>query len=178
MLGEILGFLLGIVTTALLLKYVFKEKYPFLFEDEIVRLRQETTSLTQTMGGLEMLLGSKEKELAESHRQAQELQDLLEQEAQKNKNVISQKKSSEIRTGHIAEQLAPLLMTNHDPKNVRWLGQPIDYISFDNDFVTFIEVKSGKSHLSYNQKRIKHLILDKKVRWEEFRIRGRKNGDK
>ena len=175
MLGELLGFLLGAVAVFILFRSkILSRDLNNYMENEIVKAKQEIYSLTQTIGSLETILGGRDKELSEVTRQSQEFKDLLENEVKRTNNIISQKKSSEIRTGHIAEQLAPLLMTNHEPRNIRWLGQPIDYVSFDDDAVTFIEVKSGKSHLSYNQKRIKQLVQDKKIRWEEFRIKGRK----
>ena len=76
--------------------------------------------------------------------------------------------------GNAAEQLAPFLEGfNHDPRYLRFLGSPIDYIAFDRDCVTFVEIKSGNSHLSHNQKNIKKLIKEGKVKWQEFRISGK-----
>lgn len=138
--------------------------------NELTSLKYQINSLTKEIGGLEAILGTKEKELNEVERQKEHLHDMLQNEAEKNRNVLSQKKSSEIRTGHIAETLAPFLFEGHDPKKLRWLGQPIDYIAFDNDKITFIEVKSGKSGLSHNQKKYKQLVMEGKVEWEEFRI--------
>lgn len=151
-----------------------------MLENRTVALQQEVNSLRADIGGMEALLGSKEKQVDELQRQALHLEDLFHREEEKNRTILSQKKSSEIRTGHIAETLAPFLMDEHDPKRLRWLGQPVDYIAFDPDGITFIEVKSGKSHLSHNQKRIKQLVLERKVYWKEFRIKGRKrkNGNK
>jgi predicted Holliday junction resolvase-like endonuclease len=88
--------------------------------------------------------------------------------------VLSQKKSSEVVTGHIAEQLAPFLDNfPYDPKQVKFLGQPIDYIHYGDDQITFIEVKSGKSRLSKKQKHIKQLIENNQVFWDEVRIHGK-----
>ncbi len=86
-------------------------------------------------------------------------------------NLLSQKKSSEIRTGLIAETLAPFLDSfPYDPMRSHFLGNPIDYIVFDDDAVVFIEVKSGKSRLTPIQRTIKKLIQDKKVTWKQIRI--------
>lgn len=97
-------------------------------------------------------------------------QDLEEQKELKNK-VTSQKKSSEVRLGHIAETLAPFLdQFEFEPEECSFLGQPIDYVSFGKDDITFIEVKSGKSQLSSKQRKIRDQIKQGKVKWKEVRI--------
>lgn len=50
-----------------------------------------------------------------------------------------------------------------------FLGMPIDYISFDEDSIKFIECKTGNSQLNANQKRVKELVENKKVEWHEVR---------
>ena len=97
-------------------------------------------------------------------------EDLEEQKNLKTK-VTSQKKSSEVRLGHIAETLAPFLdQFEFNPEECSFLGQPIDYISFGQDDITFIEVKSGKSQLSSKQRKIRDQIQEGKVKWKEVRI--------
>lgn len=89
--------------------------------------------------------------------------------------LLSQKKSSEVRTGQIAEQLAPFTDGYpYDTKNSKFLGQPIDLIAFEPDKVVFVEVKTGNSQLSAKQKHIKQLIESGQVFWEEFRLSGEK----
>ena len=86
--------------------------------------------------------------------------------------LLSQKKSSEVRLGQIAEQLAPFLEKfPYDPKKISFLGNPIDYVYFGDDKVAIIEVKSGNSRLSKKQKAIKKLILEGRVEWDEIRIK-------
>ena len=95
----------------------------------------------------------------------------LQQETENRKKLLTQKKSSEVRLGHIAETLAPFLdQFDFDPETCTFLGQPIDYISFDDSVITFIEVKSGKSQLSSKQRHIRDLIKSKQVAWKEIRI--------
>ena len=85
--------------------------------------------------------------------------------------LLSQKKSSEVVLGQIAEQLAPFTDNfKYEPHKVKFLGQPIDYIYFGDDKIVIIEVKSGNSKLTQKQTQIKYLIKEKKVYWEEFRI--------
>lgn len=96
------------------------------------------------------------------------------QNTQEYSKLLSQKKSSEVRLGQISEQLAPFLDGfPYDPKNIKFLGQPIDFVCFEDDKVVFLEVKSGQSQLSPKQSNIKNLIKSKQVFWEEFRISGK-----
>lgn len=100
------------------------------------------------------------------------LEEKLEQETQTRKKVVSQKKSGEVRLGHIAETLAPFLdQFDFDPENCTFLGKPIDYISFGDDEITFIEVKSGNSQLNKKQRYIRDQVKAKLVSWKEVRIK-------
>lgn len=84
---------------------------------------------------------------------------------------LSQIKSREVLLGHALEKLAPYIDgLGIDPQTAQFLGQPIDFISFGEDEITFIEVKSGKSQLSKKQRRIRELVKEKKVNWKEVRL--------
>jgi len=99
------------------------------------------------------------------------LQDELKEQQELKAKVTSQKKSSEVRLGHIAETLAPFLdQFEFKPEECSFLGQPIDYVSFGQDDITFIEVKSGNSQLSSKQRKIRDQIKNGKVKWKEVRI--------
>ena len=118
-------------------------------------------------------LRDKDLKLREAQLQTNlsETQKNLEEETESRKKVLSQKKSSEVRLGHIAETLAPFLdQFDFDPENCVFLGKPIDYISFDDDAITLIEVKSGKSQLNSKQRHIRDLIKSNQVNWKEIRI--------
>jgi predicted Holliday junction resolvase-like endonuclease len=87
--------------------------------------------------------------------------------------LLGQKKSSEVRTGMIAEQIAPFLEDYPmNPRTARFIGDPIDFVHFDEDKVTFVEVKSGKSQLSKKQRNIRDLIKDGKVEFTIYRVKG------
>ncbi len=87
--------------------------------------------------------------------------------------LIGQKKSSEVRTGKIVEQVSPFLSDYPlNPRTARFIGDPIDFVHFDEDKVTFVEVKSGKSQLSTKQRKIRDLINGKKVEFIIYRISG------
>lgn len=88
------------------------------------------------------------------------------------KKLQSQKKSSEVRTGQIAEHFAPLLKDfKYDRKQARFLATPIDFIIFEEEEIIFMEVKTGNSQLNANQRRIKKQVEEKKIRWETLRIK-------
>lgn len=100
---------------------------------------------------------------------------LFEEEIELRKNetkkTLFQKKSSEVRTGQIAEHFAPLLKDfKYDRKQARFLATPIDFIIFEEEEIIFMEVKTGKSRLNTNQRRIKKQVEEKKIRWETLRI--------
>lgn len=85
--------------------------------------------------------------------------------------LLSQKKSSEVRLGKIGENLAPFIQDwPYEPGNFRFLGNPVDGISINDDSIVFIEIKTGNSRLSSGQKKAKKLIKEGKVRFETFRI--------
>lgn len=106
----------------------------------------------------------RDKEVAEARKE-------LIEEKEAKKKVLSQKKSGEVRLGHIAEKLAPFLEDfTYDPSNATFLGQPIDYIVFEDEEIVFVEIKSGNAKLSPKQKHIKELIENNCVSWKEIRI--------
>jgi len=87
--------------------------------------------------------------------------------------LLGQKISSEVRTGLVAEQMAPFLSGYPcDPATARFIGAPIDFVHFDGDLITFVEVKSGKSQLSKKQRQIRDLIQAGKVAFTLYRIKG------
>jgi predicted Holliday junction resolvase-like endonuclease len=87
------------------------------------------------------------------------------------KKIFSDKKSTEVRTGHLAEKFAPFTTQfKHDADKSVFLGQPIDYIIFEENGITFSEIKSGKSQLSKKQKQIKYNVQNGNVYWEEIRF--------
>ena len=139
------------------------------------KLYNNITQLQETLKREQSLIKNREEGLDRQEKtytdKIKALEDLLEQEIDSRKKILSQKKSSEVRIGNIAERLAPFLDDfEFDPETCIFLGQPIDYLSFGDDGVTFIEVKSGKSQLSPKQRHIRDLIKAKQVSWKEFRI--------
>jgi len=89
----------------------------------------------------------------------------------------STKKQRATIKGQISETLAPWSMTIVDSvSELNFLGNPIDFIGFkgldgkgDVD-IKFIEVKSGKSKLNSNQRRVRDAVIAKRIEWAEVRI--------
>lgn len=92
------------------------------------------------------------------------------------KTTLSQKKSSEVRTGLIAEQMAPFLEGfPYAPGKAIFLGKPLDFLVFDEEGIHFVEVKSGNAQLNSNQRKIRDQLKEKKVTFEVYRIKGSKS---
>lgn len=86
-------------------------------------------------------------------------------------------RSARTLSGKTLEKLIPFLdKFPYDSHDMRWLGDPIDFVIFDGHSsqspkqIVFCEVKSGSSRLSKTQSNIRELIDKKKVKWFEFRI--------
>jgi len=83
----------------------------------------------------------------------------------------SKRKSTEVRTGQLIEKWIPYSSELEiNPQNARFIGDPIDFIVFDEDSITFIEVKTGQSGMTKRQRNIRKLIEAGKVSFKELRI--------
>ncbi|MBD3260759.1 MAG: hypothetical protein GF334_03645 [Candidatus Altiarchaeales archaeon] len=164
-----------------------KEEYKQLFElgdSEYKKAQERIQSLQEKVGQKDVLMDRASQMMEVANRKIIELEGVVKaldeklkfQESQYSK-LAGQKKSSEVRTGRIAEQVAPFLKDYpKDPNSARFIGEPIDFIHFDDDLITFVEVKSGKSQLSKRQRRFRDLIKEGKVDFILYRIDGADNG--
>lgn len=146
------------------------------YEDREQKLHQTITGLREVLSEEQRIIKRKELDLknqeTELLKNIAEVQKNLDEETENRKKVVSQKKSSEVRLGFIAETLAPFLdQFDFNPENCSFLGKPIDYISFDDDAVTLIEIKSGNSQLNSKQRHIRDLVKNNQVNWKEIRIK-------
>lgn len=80
-------------------------------------------------------------------------------------------------TGEIYEKILPALPNfPFLPKDMVFVGKWVDYIIFDGlsewDLreIIFLELKSWKARLNQNEKMIKKILENKKVRFSEIRI--------
>lgn len=86
------------------------------------------------------------------------------------------RRSSAVTAGKIYEQLAPILPGfRFNPKDVRFLGSPVDFVVFDgledgkSVYVRFIELKSGDSKLTDREKAVKDAVESCRVSFEIVR---------
>lgn len=109
--------------------------------------------------------------LIRSNKKITNKNDQLNISEERYSKLQSQKKSSEVRLGQIAENFAPILENfPYDSKRARFLGSPIDLVVFEDNEIAFVEFKTGTSQLNSNQRRVRDLVRDGKVVWKEIRI--------
>lgn len=85
--------------------------------------------------------------------------------------VRSGKQSQSTRYGQITEQFMPWASNYpYDPSGFRFLGSPIDGVQFEEDRVILMEFKTADGKLTTTQRRIRDLVRDGKVGFEEFRL--------
>jgi predicted Holliday junction resolvase-like endonuclease len=101
----------------------------------------------------------------------------LIQKAEKNIRKDAVKKSRRTLLGRLWEQVSPYLPKfPYHPSDMKFLGAPIDFIIFKGmgekkiEEVVFLEVKSGKSTLNAQEKKLKEAIEKGKVKWKLFRV--------
>ncbi|MCW1291874.1 MAG: Holliday junction resolvase-like protein [Candidatus Rehaiarchaeum fermentans] len=87
------------------------------------------------------------------------------------------KKQSPIIKGKVSEELFPLLYKEiGNLSDLRFLGNPIDYIQFSGLSegkevnINFIEIKSGSSSLNQNERLVKEAVEKKRIEWKEIHI--------
>lgn len=85
-------------------------------------------------------------------------------------------------TGEIYEKILPALPNfPYKPKDMVFVGKWTDYIIFDwlsewnLQEIIFLELKSGNARLNQNERSIKNILAQKKVRFAEMRIWAVKN---
>jgi predicted Holliday junction resolvase-like endonuclease len=146
----------------------FNKKISKLDEDKLELVRSNQQAKDQ----IKQLESTYSLKFREFRILIEKLEQDLYNEEQSRKTTLSQKKSSEVRLGQIAEKLAPFLEDfPYNPEDATFLGQPIDYIIFDDTSIVFVEIKTGKSKLSAKQRHIRDLVKNKYVEWKEIRIK-------
>lgn len=125
------------------------------------------------LGALIYVVKDLKGKLVDSECQKHILTGELNDEKNNLSKLLSQKKSSETRLGQITEHIVPFLsQCPYDPKDMVFLGQPLDYIVFDQDQgeITFLEIKTGNSRASKKQRLLKNIINSGNVYYREMRI--------
>lgn len=151
-----------------------------------IRLQLTQESMAKLEREREQLLKMFEQRLEEWKRKEMEnaVKVELEKWAQKMEDEIRRdaiKKSITTLLGKVSEHIAPLYMAREldiDPRDLRFIGTPVDYIAFKGlssgnpEKILFIEVKASQSGtLTERERSIRTLIESKKVEWITFNIR-------
>lgn len=150
------------------------------FGKETSALNAQIQELIAASGRKDLLLSKGSQALGMAIAKHQELvqenialHSSLEFQIAQYEKLQNQKISSEVRTGRIAEQLSPFLEGYPRPAaTARFIGEPVDFIHFDDDKVTFVEVKSGRAQLSKKQRHIRDLINEGQVEFVVYRVSG------
>lgn len=92
-------------------------------------------------------------------------------------------RSQAVTVGKVHEQLIPYLPDfRYNPKDVRFLGTPVDLVVFDGlaegavRRVVFLEVKTGGSALTGRERQVRDVIEAREVEWAELRV-ARRSGE-
>jgi predicted Holliday junction resolvase-like endonuclease len=159
------------------------------------RMQEQANSKEGELDGWQGALDVREGELENRERQATWQERNLERTAREMakgmikddktvKNLLKDARRQAVQRsrstllGHLFERLAPFFRNfDHDPRDVRPLMNPIDYVVFDGltinrrvDRIAFVEVKCGTSKESEAQKSIVEAIRDKRVGVETWQV--------
>jgi predicted Holliday junction resolvase-like endonuclease len=92
-------------------------------------------------------------------------------------------RSRAIIAGKVHEQLLPYLPAfPYNPKDVRFLGSPVDLVVFDGladgcvQRIVFLEVKTGGAGLTHRERSVRGAVQDGAVEWAEVRVRQADSG--
>lgn len=105
--------------------------------------------------------------------------DLEDWKRQQTKSIRSDaiQRSQAVTRGKVAEHIVPYFPEfEFDPKDVRFLGTPVDFIAFDGlsdggaRRVVFVEVKTGTSQLTTRERSVRAAVESGRVEWRELRL--------
>jgi predicted Holliday junction resolvase-like endonuclease len=86
-------------------------------------------------------------------------------------------RSQAVTSGKVHEQLVPYLPgCPYNPKDVRFLGSPVDLVVFDGlaegrlRRIVFVEVKTGSAGLTHRERCVREVVEEREVDWAELRV--------
>lgn len=150
-----------------------EEKTKQIYSKELDHYKQKAEILEQNKIDATTIVSKEffEQTLKEKENTIALLQDYYEELKEKYAKLMKQKKSSEVKTGLIGENLMPFLDDfPFDAKKCRAMFNPIDLIHFGEDSIDFIELKTGASKLSQKQKKIEKQIKGGQVTFNVVRL--------
>jgi predicted Holliday junction resolvase-like endonuclease len=143
------------------------------------RVAEEANRLAQSLYD-RWVREERERVREEERKKAMEWAELeiRKREREIRRDAIS--RSVSVVLGRVSEHLAPLLMAERlglNPKDLRFLGTPVDYIAFKGlsdgrpEEIIFIEVKSSATTpLTAKEEAVRRLVEGRRVRWVTFRL--------
>lgn len=154
-----------------------QETNPELYKPDIIEdnshLKHQLAQSQQSYSSSLHLIGQLQFELKQQKEQLNLITAAKIAGDEQFQKLQHQNKSSQVRTGALTEALLPLSSDFPcDPKTMRFLGSPIDYVAFEyeKDMITFVEVKSGESQLNSNQREVKRMVEEGKVQFKVVRL--------
>lgn len=156
-------------------------------EQEVVRLEEcikiKNKAMQESAQTHHNIVEQKEKQNGTLKKRCIELESTMnstvkEAVAKARKDSIKRQRS--ILKGQATEQLAPYINPNYNPKDYKFMGDPIDYIIFDGmsdlnekedivNKIIFMDIKTGTSRLNKVQKKIKEAIDDGRIEFQLYR---------
>jgi predicted Holliday junction resolvase-like endonuclease len=86
-------------------------------------------------------------------------------------------RSRAVTSGKVHEQLISYLPGfPYNPRDIRFLGSPVDLVVFDGladgelRKIVFVEVKTGRSGLTYGERMVRAAVEEGEVEWAELRV--------
>jgi predicted Holliday junction resolvase-like endonuclease len=86
-------------------------------------------------------------------------------------------RSLAVTAGKVHEQLIPYLPGfDYNPKDVRFLGSPVDLVVFDGlaegqvRRIVFVEVKTGRATLTQRERSVRDAVECRRMDWVELRV--------
>jgi predicted Holliday junction resolvase-like endonuclease len=181
-------------TTSNLFKNLLKEievlnKSCETYSDELVDLRARITIITQAQDSKEDTIKTLKQKITLQENSHIVKLELLEKDFQlkikegiKSAREDAIARSRSVLRGQASEHLAPFVMKTTNPKDYRFMGNPIDYICFEglsdlldgvSDKITsvhFIDIKTGKASLNKSQRRIRDAINESRVQFSVINL--------
>lgn len=150
------------------------------FKTKILEINEKVRQQRDLANEQKELLTASNNELKEKLIALQEgLKLKIKQEVEKAR-ADSIKRQRSILKGQATEHLAPYINSNYNPKDYKFMGDPIDYIIFDGmsdiqskedeiNKIIFMDIKTGSSQLNRTQKAIKKAIQENKIEFTIYR---------
>lgn len=172
------------------IKILNQEEAKKVFENLLTSTKEDLVKLKEELKYKESLLKEfseenqtylkKWQKLKEENIELEATFDLKIKEAVEKARADSIKRQRSILKGQATEQLAPYINSNYNPKDYKFLGDPIDYIIFDgmSDMkdkddeikkIIFMDIKTGRSQLNRVQKAVRSAIADNRIEFQTYR---------